>query len=29
MPLLPDRVWQAIKYRHDVYGGPPVRTDED
>jgi carbon-monoxide dehydrogenase large subunit len=27
MPLLPDRVWEAIKYRRDVSGAPPVRTD--
>ena len=28
MPLLPDRVWEAIKYRRDVSGMPPVRTDD-
>ncbi|MGI8798587.1 MAG: aerobic carbon-monoxide dehydrogenase large subunit [Pseudonocardia sp.] len=27
MPLLPDRVWEAIKYQRDVSGAPPVRTD--
>ncbi|MGH8907910.1 MAG: aerobic carbon-monoxide dehydrogenase large subunit [Egibacteraceae bacterium] len=27
MPLLPDRVWKAIKYRQDVSGAPPVQTD--
>jgi len=27
MPLLPDRVWEAITERHDVSGAPPVRTD--
>ncbi len=27
MPLLPDRVWEAINLRHDVSGAPPVRTD--
>jgi hypothetical protein len=28
MPLLPDRVWEAFTYRKDVYGAPPVRTDD-
>jgi carbon-monoxide dehydrogenase large subunit len=28
MPLLPDRVWEAIQYGKDVSGAPPVRTDE-
>jgi carbon-monoxide dehydrogenase large subunit len=28
MPLLPDRVWEAIKYRRDVSGAPPVRADD-
>jgi carbon-monoxide dehydrogenase large subunit len=28
MPLLPDRVWEAYTQRRDVYGGPPVRTDD-
>jgi carbon-monoxide dehydrogenase large subunit len=28
MPLLPDRVWEAITYRRDVSGAPPVRTDD-
>jgi carbon-monoxide dehydrogenase large subunit len=27
MPLLPDRVYEAISQRHDVSGAPPVRTD--
>jgi carbon-monoxide dehydrogenase large subunit len=27
MPLLPDRVWEAITQRHDVSGAPPVRSD--
>ena len=27
MPLLPDRVWEAINFRHDVSGAPPVRHD--
>ena len=27
MPLLPDRVWEAITERHDVSGAPPVRSD--
>jgi carbon-monoxide dehydrogenase large subunit len=27
MPLLPDRVWEAINLKHDVSGAPPVRTD--
>ena len=27
MPLLPDRVWEAITQRHDVSGYPPVRQD--
>ena len=27
MPLLPDRVWEAITERHDVSGAPPVRAD--
>jgi len=26
MPLLPDRVWEAMTYRRDVSGAPPVRT---
>ena len=29
MPLLPDRVWEALTYRHDVSGAPPVRSDDD
>jgi aerobic carbon-monoxide dehydrogenase large subunit len=28
MPLLPDRVWEAITQRRDVSGAPPVRSDE-
>ncbi len=28
MPLLPDRVWEAITYRRDVSGVPPVRSDD-
>ena len=28
MPLLPDRVWEALTYRKDVSGAPPIRTDE-
>jgi carbon-monoxide dehydrogenase large subunit len=28
MPLLADRVWEAIQYGKDVSGAPPVRTDE-
>ena len=27
MPLLPDRVWEALTYRRDVSGAPPVRQD--
>ncbi|HEY7177029.1 MAG TPA: hypothetical protein VH442_19115, partial [Micromonosporaceae bacterium] len=27
MPLLPDRVYEALTERHDVSGAPPVRTD--
>ena len=27
MPLLPDRVWQAIQDGHDVSGMPPIRND--
>jgi carbon-monoxide dehydrogenase large subunit len=27
MPLLPDRVHEAITQRHDVSGAPPIRTD--
>jgi len=26
--VLPDRVWEAITYRRDVSGAPPVRQDE-
>lgn len=26
MPLLPDRVWEAINYRQDVSGAPPMRA---
>jgi carbon-monoxide dehydrogenase large subunit len=28
MPLLPDRVWEAITYRRDVSGAPPVKSDD-
>jgi len=28
MPLLPDRVWEAVTHRRDVSGAPPVRTDD-
>jgi carbon-monoxide dehydrogenase large subunit len=28
MPLLPDRVWQALQTGQDVSGVPPVRTDD-
>jgi carbon-monoxide dehydrogenase large subunit len=28
MPVLPDRVWEAIQFRKDVSGAPPIRTDE-
>lgn len=28
MPLLPDRVWEAITKHHDVSGAPPVRADD-
>ncbi len=27
MPLLPDRVWEAVTYHRDISGAPPVRTD--
>ena len=27
MPVLPDRVWEALTYRRDVSGAPPVRQD--
>jgi carbon-monoxide dehydrogenase large subunit len=27
MPLLPDRVWEAIRYQRDVSGAPPVKQD--
>ncbi len=27
MPLLPDRVWEAINFRRDVSGAPPVRAE--
>ena len=29
MPLLPDRVYEAITQRHDVSGAPPVKTDDE
>jgi aerobic carbon-monoxide dehydrogenase large subunit len=28
MPLLPDRVYEALTQRHDVSGAPPVKTDD-
>ncbi len=27
MPLLPDRVWEALQTGHDVSGAPPIRQD--
>jgi aerobic carbon-monoxide dehydrogenase large subunit len=27
MPMLPDRVHEALTLRHDVSGAPPVKTD--
>ena len=27
MPLLPDRVYEALTQRHDVSGAPPIKTD--
>jgi aerobic carbon-monoxide dehydrogenase large subunit len=27
MPLLPDRVWEAISTGQDISGAPPVKTD--
>jgi carbon-monoxide dehydrogenase large subunit len=27
MPLLPDRVWQALTTGRDVSGAPPIRQD--
>jgi carbon-monoxide dehydrogenase large subunit len=27
MPLLPDRVYEAVTQQHDISGAPPVRTD--
>ncbi|HEX3539900.1 MAG TPA: aerobic carbon-monoxide dehydrogenase large subunit [Acidimicrobiales bacterium] len=29
MPVLPDRVWEAITYGRDVSGAPPVKTDAE
>jgi aerobic carbon-monoxide dehydrogenase large subunit len=29
MPLLPDRVYEALRTRSDVSGAPPVRSDDD
>lgn len=29
MPLLPDRVYEAITQRRDISGAPPVKTDEE
>jgi len=28
MPVFPDRVWQALQYKQDVSGAPPIATDE-
>jgi carbon-monoxide dehydrogenase large subunit len=28
MPLLPDRVYEALTQRHDVSGAPPVKSDD-
>ena len=28
MPLLPDRVWEAITTHRDISGAPPVRADD-
>jgi carbon-monoxide dehydrogenase large subunit len=28
MPLLPDRVWEALTYGRDISGAPPVRSDD-
>jgi carbon-monoxide dehydrogenase large subunit len=28
MPLLPDRVYDALTERRDVSGAPPVRSDD-
>jgi carbon-monoxide dehydrogenase large subunit len=28
MPLLPDRVYEAITMKHDVSGYPPVKSDD-
>jgi hypothetical protein len=25
--VLPDRVWEALTYRRDVSGAPPIRQD--
>jgi carbon-monoxide dehydrogenase large subunit len=27
MPVLPDRVWEALTKRRDVSGAPPIRQD--
>jgi carbon-monoxide dehydrogenase large subunit len=27
MPLLPDRVWEALQTGQDVSGAPPIRQD--
>jgi hypothetical protein len=29
MPLLSDRVYEAITMKHDVFGHPPVKSDEE
>ena len=28
MPMLPDRVYEALTQRHSVSGAPPVKTDD-
>jgi carbon-monoxide dehydrogenase large subunit len=28
MPLLPDRVYEAITQHHDVSGAPPMKSDD-
>jgi aerobic carbon-monoxide dehydrogenase large subunit len=29
MPLLPDRVYEAVTAHHDVSGAPPVKSDDE
>jgi carbon-monoxide dehydrogenase large subunit len=29
MPLLPHRVWEALTYKRDVSGAPPLKTDAE